>query len=232
MSAGKLAAPARFITFEGIDGSGKSTQMAAVAERLAGQGCRFVQTREPGGTPLGEALRALVIGHEMVPLTETLLMFAARAEHLAQIIRPALASGCWVLCDRFTDATYAYQGAGRGIAQPAIGALAQIVQGDLLPDLTVLVDLDIEIARRRASARGAAPAAAAPAKTARRRTAAASAAADRFESEQAAFFLRVRRAYLERAVAEPGRFLVVDGAAPEAALTAAIAERLLPWLEA
>lgn len=216
MTQADQAGRARFVTFEGIDGSGKSTQMAAVTDLLARQGLRFVQTREPGGTPLGEALRELVIGREMVPLTETLLLFAARAEHLAQVIGPALAAGCWVLCDRFTDATYAYQGAGRGIGAGPIDALARLVQGSLVPDLTVLVDLDPDEARRRFGARAGA---------------AAGQAVDRFEAEQAAFFLRVRRAYLQRAAADRQRFLVVDGAASASAITAAIFERVTPWLK-
>jgi dTMP kinase len=229
MTRPRQAVPARFVTFEGVDGSGKSTQMAAVAELLTTHGCRFVQTREPGGTPLGEALRALLIGQEMAPLTETLLMFAARAEHLVQVIRPALASGCWVLCDRFTDATYAYQGAGRGIGDGAVDLLARLVQGDLAPDLTVLVDLDTDEAKRRTHARSVA----APGRgSAKGKAGTAAPAADRFEREQAAFFLRVRRAYLQRAAAQRDRFLVVDGAAPKAAVTAAIADRLAAWLKA
>lgn len=215
------APPPRFITFEGVDGSGKSTQIAAVAELLQAQGCRFVQTREPGGTPLGETLRGLFIGQEMAPLTETLLVSAARAEHLAQVIRPALAAGCWVLSDRYGDATYAYQGGGRGIPTAQLDALAHLVQAGLEPDLTVLVDLDTLEAKRRTSARGAGRSGRKPGQV-----------ADRFEDEQQAFFLRVRRAYLERAAADRQRFLVLDGAAPVAALTDAIAQRLAPWLKA
>lgn len=200
---------ARFITFEGVDGAGKSTQIEALARVLEHRATDFVRTREPGGTPLGESLRGLMLEQEMAPLTETLLMFAARNEHLVRVIRPALAAGHWVLCDRFTDASYAYQGAGRGIGAGHLDALAQLVLGGLVPDLTVLVDLDPhEAQQRRARVR----------------------AADRFESQAVAFFERVRRAYLLRAAAEPGRFLVIDGAAPPASQTAAIAERVSPWL--
>lgn len=203
------AAPARFITFEGVDGAGKSTQLEALAEALQQRGVDFVRTREPGGTPLGESLRALVLGQSMSAVTETLLMFAARREHLEQVIVPALGKGQWVLCDRFTDASYAYQGAGRGVGAATIEALAGIVQGSLAPDLTILVDIDPQVAQqRRARVR----------------------AADRFESEAAVFFARVRIAYMARAAADPGRFLVLDGAASRQNVTAAIVERLLPWL--
>jgi dTMP kinase len=204
-----LAPRARFITFEGVDGAGKSTQIEALANLLRQRGRDVLCTREPGGTPLGESLRGLMLEQQMVPLTETLLMFAARSEHLERVIRPALAAARWVLCDRFTDASYAYQGAGRGIAVEHIEVLARLVQGALAPDLTVLVDLDpAEAQRRRARVR----------------------AADRFESEAAAFFERVRMAYLARASGDPRRFLVVDGAAPAPAVTAAIVERVSPWL--
>jgi dTMP kinase len=185
----------RFITLEGIDGAGKSTQFDAVAQTLRARGLRLLQTREPGGTPLGEALRELMLNESMTPTTETLLMFAARAEHLNAVIRPALAAGQWVLCDRFTDATYAYQGAGRGVGDEPIAALEQWVHPDLQPDLTLLFDVAPEVAASRL---------------------AKSRNADRFESEQTAFFGAVRAAYLTRAAAEPSRFFVVDGArAPE-----------------
>jgi dTMP kinase len=202
-------AQARFITFEGVDGAGKSTQIEALAARLHERGRDFVRTREPGGTPLGERLRELMLGDAMAPMTETLLMFAARSEHLERVIRPALAAGRWVLCDRFTDASYAYQGAGRGIAIEQLDDLARLVQGGLRPDLTVLVDIDpAEAQRRRAQAR----------------------AADRFEREAQHFFERVRSGYLERAGAEPERFLVVDGSAPPERITAAVLARVTPWL--
>jgi dTMP kinase len=200
---------ARFITFEGVDGAGKSTQIEALAGRLGQAGRAPLCTREPGGTPLGEALRALLLERPMAPRTEALLMFAARSEHLEQVILPALAAGRWVLCDRFTDASYAYQGAGRGLPADQIDRLADLVHGGFAPDLTVLVDLDpAEAQRRRAQAR----------------------AADRFEREAQAFFERVRAAYLARAAAEPARFLVVEGAAEPAAVAARIFERVQPWL--
>ncbi|MEY2896339.1 MAG: hypothetical protein RL669_608 [Pseudomonadota bacterium] len=202
----------RFITFEGIDGAGKSTQIAAVAESLRAQGHTLVLTREPGGTPLGERLRELILNQPMSSPTETLLVFAARCEHLAQVIRPALARGEWVLCDRFTDATYAYQSGGRGLPAQAIARLEDWVHPDLRPDLTVLFDIEPSVAAQRL---------------------AAARAADKFETETTAFFARVRAAYLARAEAEPGRFLVVNsGRAPEAVgrdLLAGLASRMAPW---
>ncbi|HPE00844.1 MAG TPA: dTMP kinase [Burkholderiaceae bacterium] len=202
----------RFITFEGIDGAGKSTQIAAVAESLRAQGHTLVLTREPGGTPLGERLRELILNQPMSSPTETLLVFAARCEHLAQVIRPALARGEWVLCDRFTDATYAYQSGGRGLPAQAIARLEDWVHPDLRPDLTVLFDIEPSVAAQRL---------------------AAARAADKFETETTAFFARVRAAYLARAEAEPGRFLVVNsGRAPDAVgrdLLAGLASRMAPW---
>ena len=202
----------RFITFEGIDGAGKSTQIAAVAESLRAQGHTLVLTREPGGTPLGERLRELILNQPMSSPTETLLVFAARCEHLAVVIRPALARGEWVLCDRFTDATYAYQSGGRGLPAQAIARLEDWVHPDLRPDLTVLFDIEPSVAAQRL---------------------AAARAADKFETETTAFFARVRAAYLARAEAEPGRFLVVNsGRAPDAVgrdLLAGLASRMAPW---
>lgn len=200
-----MSARGRFITFEGIDGAGKSTQLAYCAERLRAAGVDVVVTREPGGTPLGEQLRELVLRQPMDPTTETLLMFAARAEHLARVIRPALAGGRWVLCDRFTDATYAYQSGGRGLPPARIVALEQWLHPDLQPDLTVLVDIAPAIAAQRLA-------------TAR--------AADRFEAEQEAFFSRVRAAYLERSRQAADRFVVLDGGLAVAQLQAQL-ERAL-----
>ena len=181
----------RFITFEGIDGAGKSTHIDAVAQRMRAAGARVVCTREPGGTPLAERLRELVLHEAMDALTETLLVFAARRNHLQQVIEPALALGDTVLCDRFTDATFAYQGGGRNVDMGALGELERWVQGGLQPDLTVWFDLAAEMAaQRRAQAR----------------------AADRFEQEDLEFFERVRAAYQSRMSAAPHRFARIDAA--------------------
>lgn len=185
----------RFITFEGIDGAGKSTHIDAVAQRLRASGARVVCTREPGGTPLAERLRELVLHEAMDTLTETLLVFAARRNHLQQVIEPALALGDTVLCDRFTDATFAYQGGGRGAEVSVLRELERWVQGGLQPDLTVWFDLPAEMAaQRRAQAR----------------------AADRFEQEDLEFFERVRAAYQARMNAAPQRFVHVDAACDRA----------------
>jgi dTMP kinase len=179
----------KFITLEGIDGAGKSTHVAGVAEFLRARGKDVVLTREPGGTPLGEKLRAMLLSQTMNIDTETLLMFAARREHIAQVIAPALAEGRWVVSDRFTDATYAYQGAGGGIAADRIALLERWVTDGLQPDLTLVLDVPVDIAFARLS---------------RDR-------ADRFESEHRGYFERVRAGYLERAAADPRRMRVLDG---------------------
>jgi dTMP kinase len=181
----------RFITFEGIDGAGKSSHIEAVAAHLRGGGGEVVCTREPGGTPLAEALRALVLGREMDPQTETLLVFAARRDHLRGCIEPALARGATVLCDRFTDATFAYQGGGRGVSLAMLTQLEGWVQEGRTPDLTLWFDLD--------------PAAAAA-------RLAASRPADRFEAEDRRFFERVAAAYRARVAADPARFARIDAA--------------------
>ncbi|BAP88454.1 thymidylate kinase [Burkholderiales bacterium GJ-E10] len=200
----------KFLTFEGVDGAGKTTQCDALAQALTARGVSFVRTREPGGTPLGEELRGLLLHRAMEPLTEALLMFAARREHIVAVIEPALARGQWVLCDRFTDASYAYQGGGRGLDAAHLDTLAQWVQGTLQPDLTVLADVAPELAQaRRTRVREA----------------------DRFEAEALEFFLRVRAAYHARAHAEPERFFVIDGARPPEDVTAEILQRLEPWLQ-
>ncbi len=200
---------APFITFEGVDGAGKSTALAGVDAWLREQGLAPLLTREPGGTAVGEQLRAIVLAQPVAPLTEVLLVFAARNEHRRAVIEPALAAGRWVLCDRFTDASYAYQGSGRGVAVERIAALEQWVHPDLQPDLTVLVDLDPALAAaRRASAREA----------------------DRFEAESTVFFARVREGYLQRARAQPERFLLVDGAQEPAVVQSRITGRLRAWL--
>jgi len=179
----------KFITFEGIDGAGKSTHLEWLTARLREQGRSVVLTREPGGTPLGERLREIMLHSPMSAMTELLLAFASRAEHLDQLIRPALARGDWVICDRFTDSSFAYQGGGRGLPSEAIASLEAMVQEGLQPDCTLLFDLDPgEAARRRSSARGA----------------------DRFEAEDLVFFENVRRAYLARAAADPARFRIID----------------------
>lgn len=178
----------RFITLEGVDGAGKSTHTIWIADFLRAQGLDVVSTREPGGTPLGEKLRALLLTDPMGLDTETLLMFAARCEHLHQVIEPALARGAWVVCDRYTDATYAYQGGGRGLGAARVAALEAWMQAGQ-PDRTWLFDVPLEVARARlADAREP----------------------DRFEREGAAFFERTREAYHARAAAEPQRIRIVD----------------------
>ncbi|MFQ6575613.1 dTMP kinase [Pseudomonas sp. UM16] len=183
-----------FITLEGPEGAGKSTNREYLAEHLRAQGMDVVLTREPGGTPLAERIRELLLAPSDEPMdadTELLLVFAARAQHLAQVIRPALARGAVVLCDRFTDATYAYQGGGRGLCVERIATLEQFVQGTLRPDLTLVFDLPVEIGLSRAAARGR---------------------LDRFEQEGKAFFEAVRQAYLARAKAAPQQYLLIDAA--------------------
>ncbi|HTB27784.1 MAG TPA: dTMP kinase, partial [Steroidobacteraceae bacterium] len=205
-SSGRGAgARGRFLTFEGIEGVGKSTQVARLASTLAGRGIAHVVTREPGGTPLAERIRDLVLtpGAERVPdSAELLLMFAARSVHLENWIEPSLAAGRWVICDRFTDATYAYQGAGRGLEQATIAQLERLVQGSRRPDLTLLLDVPVGVGLERARARNSG-------------AQGASSAADRFERERAEFFERVRGGYLARASAEPERIVVIDAALPE-----------------
>lgn len=179
----------KFITLEGIDGAGKSTHLADLRTLIESRGIEVVQTREPGGTPLGEALRELLLTREMHCDTELMLMFAARAEHLHLHILPALERGAWVICDRFSDASYAYQGGGRGVDKARLVSLERWVQGDFQPDLTLLFDIDPELAlARRKNAR----------------------VADRFESQALDFFARVRASYLERAREFPQRFRVID----------------------
>jgi dTMP kinase len=182
----------KFITLEGIDGAGKSTHVGCIADFLRGRGRKVVVTREPGGTPLGEKLRAVLLSEAMTVDTEALLMFAARREHIAQVIAPALAQGRWVISDRFTDATYAYQGSGGGMAKDRIAALERWVHEGLMPDLTLVFDVPVDVALARLP----------------------KARKDRFESEDKAYFERVRAGYLERAAADPHRVRVVDGGRP------------------
>ena len=219
----------RFLVFEGIEGAGKSTQLPLVERRLRDAGVETLATREPGGTPLGESLRAVLLDPRftgMSPAAELLVMFAARAEHLAKIIEPALAAGTWVLCDRFTDATFAYQGGGRGVDAALIAVLEETVQGRVRPDLALVLDVPVEVGLARADQRGQMtmgfPAAPAGAGTAH-------GAADRFEREDVEFFRRVREVYLERARMHPERYAVIDASAGEEATTervlAAVSER-------
>ncbi|MEE4659329.1 MAG: dTMP kinase [Halieaceae bacterium] len=182
----------KFLTVEGGEGVGKSTNIAVIEEWMSAQGIAYVLTREPGGTPLAEQIRQLLLDthdEEVEPVAELLLMFSARAQHIARVIEPALAQGQWVICDRFTDATFAYQGGGRGLPEAWIEQLEQLVQGTLQPDLTLLLDAPVDVGMGRASGRGE---------------------LDRFEQEQRAFFDRVRACYLARAAAAPGRFRVID----------------------
>ncbi|MBZ9666185.1 dTMP kinase [Pseudomonas chaetocerotis] len=200
-----------FITLEGPEGAGKSTNREYLAERLREQGIDVLLTREPGGTPLAERIRELLLDPSEEPMAadaELLLVFAARAQHLQQVIRPALARGSVVLCDRFTDATYAYQGGGRGLSIERIAQLEQFVQGELRPDLTLIFDLPIEIGLARAAARGR---------------------LDRFEQEGRGFFEAVRQAYLQRAEQAPQRYRVLDAGQTLAQVQADI-DALLPSL--
>lgn len=197
---------ARFITLEGTEGAGKSSLIAGIREYLEKRGIEVLCTREPGGTPLAERVRDLLLERGNEPISasaETLLMFAARSVHLENLIRPALARGCWVLCDRFTDASYAYQGGGRGVATALLDALANAVHPDFAPHRTLLLDLPIATGLARARGRSAEP--------------------DRFESETEAFFERVRATYRARALAEPDRIRLIDAsAAPAEVLAAAL----------
>jgi dTMP kinase len=181
--------PGKFITLEGVDGAGKSTHIPKIAQVLQARGKQVLLTREPGGTPLGEKLRELLLHESMHPETESLLMFAARREHIEQVIRPALERGAYVISDRFTDASFAYQCGGRGVSADKIGQLEQWVQGDFQPDLTLLFDVPVAVSTQRlAGARNP----------------------DRFEQENADFFERIRNAYLARANRFPQRFRVID----------------------
>ena len=200
-----------FITLEGIEGVGKSTAVATVADTMRGLGRDVVVTREPGGTPLGEKIRALLLAPEskaMCTTTELLLMFAARAQHLAQVIEPALDAGQCVVCDRFTDATYAYQGGGRGLDLERIRLLEEWVHGDLQPDLTLYLDVPADVAFQRLTDR----------------------ALDRIEQEEAEFFARVRDAYLQRAAAEP-RIEIIDASVSLQAVGAAVEQTIREFLE-
>jgi len=198
----------RFITIEGIEGVGKSTNVEFIADFFRARGATVLVTREPGGTAMAERIRDLILGanrDELSDLAELVLMFAARAEHLQSLIRPALARGETVICDRFTDASYAYQGGGRGLDSAVIDGLKSAVQGDLQPDLTVLLDAPVEVSAERIAGRDW---------------------QDRFEQEQSEFFARVRAVYLDIAAREPGRVKVVDASQPLAAVQASIGAKL------
>jgi dTMP kinase len=198
---------ARFITFEGIDGAGKSTHLAWAAEYLREKGLTVIVTREPGGTALGEALRDLLLNsrHAIHPETEALMMFAARRQHIEDVIRPALGRGEWVLCDRFTDASFAYQGAGRGVRTDVLLGLENIVHPNFQPDLTFLFDVSPEVGQARA-AQIKSP--------------------DRFERENADFFARVREGYLERMRRSAGRMIRIDAGNTIAAIQRELEKRL------
>jgi dTMP kinase len=197
----------KFITIEGSEGVGKTTQIAALRDSLQARGLEVIVTREPGGTPRAERIRELLLTptEEPMPITcELLLMFAARATHIENLIRPALERGAWVVCDRFTDATYAYQGEGRGVRRDEIASLERFVQAELRPDLTLLLDAPIEIGAARAAARDG------------------EGGRDRFEQERREFFERVRASYLERARSQPGRIAVIDATADRESVQQAI----------
>ncbi len=184
---------AKFITFEGVDGAGKSTHLVWFADTLRQRGLEVLVTREPGGTPLGERLREILLNQPMHAETEALLMFAARLEHIEQVIKPALQRGTWVVSDRFSDASFAYQGGGRGVPLAKLEQLERWVHEGLQPDLTLLFDIPVEIARQRLSS---------------------NLTLDRFEQEQADFFERVRTAYRRRVRQNPQRYAVIDAAQP------------------
>jgi dTMP kinase len=196
----------RFITFEGIDGAGKSSHVPFVAEQLRARGYEVVTTREPGGTPLGEDIRRVVLNQTMHGDTEALLVFASRREHLAAVIEPALARGAWVVCDRFTDSTYAYQCGGRGLAIERVAPLEALVHGDLQPHLTLLFDAPVATAQQRVAAHTPEP--------------------DKFEREETAFFSRVRDAYLVRAALFPQRIRVINSARAMEDIRADIAQHI------
>lgn len=198
----------RFITFEGIDGAGKSTQIDVIEATLKARGLEVIRTREPGGTPLGEVIRKELLSVSMDPATETLLFFASRAEHIAQVIKPALNRGAWVLSDRFTDATYAYQVGGRGFPAHKVEELERWTHGDLQPDRTVLFDIDPQVAAQRvAQARSM----------------------DRFEKESLDFFTRVRNAYLTRAKESPERFLIVNSMQNKESVSEILRKEFSTW---
>ena len=184
--------PGLFITVEGVEGAGKSTQLSLILKKLESAGIEIISTREPGGTPFAESVRELLLANrdeKVDQITEMLLMFAARSQHLSQLIKPAIAEGKWVVCDRFTDATYAYQGGGRNLGFELVSQLEQLVQGDFRPDNTFYLDLPVEQGMKRVVARGE---------------------KDRFEREELDFFEKVRSAYLRLVESNPTRYVVID----------------------
>ncbi|WP_372996783.1 dTMP kinase [Marinobacter sp.] len=207
-----MTAKGQFITFEGTEGVGKSTQLANAAETLRNLGVEVLVTREPGGTPMAEAIRELLLAPRDEPvheITELLLMFAARAQHLHTRILPALNAGQWVLCDRFTDATFAYQGGGRGVPEDRIALLENLVQGDVRPDHVIVLDAPVDTGMARARRRGE---------------------LDRFEQEDLDFFQRIRNVYLARAMAQPSRYHMVDAARPLAQVSGHVSGLLRQWV--
>jgi len=201
-----MSARGRFITLEGVDGAGKSTHVEFIAHAIRAQGRHVIVTREPGGTDLAERLREAILAQAMEPVVETLLLFAARADHVSRVIRPALAAGNWVVCDRFSDASAAYQGAGKGVPAALIERLREATHPGLNPDRTLVFDCSYDVARARLQASGK--------------------PLDRFEREDRAFFDRVRNAYLAAASAEPGRVRVIDASADLAAIRNAATKAL------
>jgi len=207
-----LSARGRFISFEGGEGAGKTTQLGRLLEYLAARDVPVVATREPGGTEVGEAIRAILLDKTLPAMqgdTEALLMYAARVEHVATLIRPALAAGQWVVSDRFADASHVYQGAGRGLGDARLSALEQWCLGDFQPDLTILLDVPVEVGMERVRQRGE---------------------KDRFEEEDRAFFQRVREAYLARAARYPARFLVIDASQDTDRVSRQIEAKVAQWL--
>ena len=201
-----MSAPGRFVTLEGVDGAGKSTHIDFIADALRARDLRVIVTREPGGTELAERMRDAILQQSMDPVAETLLLFAARADHVARVIRPAMQSGTWVICDRFTDATFAYQGAGKGVSADHIRHLAELAHPGLRPDRTLVFDVEYKVSSQRLRSSG---------KT-----------LDRFESEEPGFFERVRLAYRDAARAEPERVRIINAAADMATIREAIKRAL------
>jgi dTMP kinase len=211
--------PGRFITFEGLDGSGKSTQMRLAVEWLRDRGVDVVATHEPGGTPLGGAVREIFLDSrwgQMDGVVELLLVSASRRQHVIEVIEPALARGAWVLCDRFVDSSWAYQGGGRGIPAERVAMAESLATGGLLPELTLLFDLSATAARKRGKS---------PKRAAR-------GAVDRLDAEELAFYERVRRGFLDRAAADPRRFHIVDSSGDKEATAAAVRATLQPLVTA